>query len=67
MTRLVVHGTVDEHIIALQERKERVIQGVMAEGCQDAKLDVKDLLRLFGPVGEDEAGNEFVFVEGLGR
>lgn len=61
MTRLVVRDTVDEHIIALQERKDRNIQKVMSDSSQKGKLDVKELLRLFGPMGEDDAEREYLF------
>ena len=66
MTRLAAAGTVDEHILRLQRRKDGEIVSVMGERGLNRSLPVAELLRLFGEVGEDENGNPFVYPEGEG-
>ncbi|KAF2459174.1 P-loop containing nucleoside triphosphate hydrolase protein [Lineolata rhizophorae] len=60
MTRFVVEDTIDTDIIWMQKQKQTEINQVMAE---PKERTVMDLMKLFGPVGEDEAGNHFIITE----
>lgn len=64
MTRLVVKNTIDAALVAIKERKQMEIDEVMDDSKRREKLSVHDLLRLFGPVGEDEEGKPFIFADG---
>ena len=53
-----------------QERKLREITTVMNEENADRRLGIGDLLRLFGPLREDEERNPFIFTadrDGAGK
>lgn len=67
MLRLIVKNTIDEAIIALQERKQVEIDAVMDDSKRKEKLSVQDLMRLFGGnVGEDGEGRPFIIAEEAG-
>lgn len=73
--RLLVQHTVDtDMMLKLQEKKNKEINRVIGSGRPASNLQVKDLLRLFGPVqkdpktgrpivGEDEDVDEFVLAD----
>lgn len=62
MTRLCVKNTIDAAIFALQTVKQVQIDAAMDDKTRKEKLDVQDLMRLFGgPVREDENGRPFIF------
>ena len=63
MVRLMVEGTIDTQIQAMQERKEFKIGMVMSETGRNVRLPIPTLLRLFGPVEEDDQGNQFIYVD----
>jgi SNF2 family DNA or RNA helicase len=48
--RIVIEGTVEDRILALQEKKRDIIEGALAEDASKAiaRLSAKDLLFLFG-------------------
>ena len=48
--RIVIAGTVEDRILALQEKKRDIIEGALAEDASKAiaRLSAKDLLFLFG-------------------
>lgn len=50
--------------MATKDRKQVDIDAVMQS---KGKLDVRDLMRLFGKVGDDEEGHPFIFAEGADR
>ena len=63
ITRFVIRNTVDEKLQALQEdKKERIDAAIGDDGKREAKLSLQELLRLFGPVQDDE-GKEFILVD----
>lgn len=63
MIRFMVHNTVDTQIQTMQERKELEISTVMSESGRYTRYSIPELLRLFGPLGEDEEGKQFVYVD----
>jgi SNF2 family DNA or RNA helicase len=71
ITRFVVKDTIDDDILAMQERKTKEIDAALETRNQARNLSVKDLVRLFGPMQVDEDGNlmgdpedePFIFVQ----
>ncbi|MCJ1225630.1 hypothetical protein MMC12_002279 [Toensbergia leucococca] len=64
ITRFVVKDTVDERIQSLQKSKETLIAAAMGDnGKRESKLTVRELMRLFGPVQEDEDHRPFIIVD----
>lgn len=71
ITRFVVKDTIDDDILAMQDRKTREIDAALEVGKGARNLSVRDLVRLFGPMEVDEDGNligdpedePFIFVE----
>lgn len=63
LTRFCVKNTVDERLIQMQERKEKEIDSVMKEdaGAKAGKMSIRDMLRLFGNVHDDEQGRPFIW------
>jgi SNF2 family DNA or RNA helicase len=52
--KLVSEQTVEERILALQDKKRALAEGVYGEGCkEDLSLTVADLQDLFAPLGRD--------------
>lgn len=66
MLRLVVKHTVDEAMMQIKERKKIEIDEVMDHKGQE-NIDMQDLMRLFGEVGEDAEGRPFIVAEDDGR
>ncbi|KAI9775902.1 MAG: hypothetical protein M1835_005663 [Candelina submexicana] len=65
ITRFVVKNTVDEKLDLMQQEKSRIITHAMGDdGKRPGKLSLKELVRLFGPLGEgDEDIKEFIIVD----
>ncbi|CAN9108012.1 unnamed protein product [Alternaria alternata] len=64
MSRLCVKNTVDERLIAMQERKQNEIASVMEDdGKTMKKMDTRSLMRLFGNLEEDPDGKPFIMVD----
>ncbi|KAF2143698.1 uncharacterized protein K452DRAFT_325644 [Aplosporella prunicola CBS 121167] len=64
MTRLVVEQTVDADMIDMQDRKQREIDRVLeSDNRTQKRLTVQDMMRLFGPVHEDDEGHPFIIAE----
>jgi SNF2 family DNA or RNA helicase len=71
ITRFVVKGTIDDDILAMQERKTAEIDTALEKRNNARNLSVRDLVQLFGPMQVDEDGNligdpdddPFIFVE----
>ncbi|KAK8160923.1 SNF2 family N-terminal domain-containing protein, partial [Phyllosticta citrichinensis] len=65
LTKLTVQGTIDEEMIAMQNRKQAQIDSVMGdEKSEGKKLSIVEMMRLFGRVEEDEGtGRPFIVVE----
>ena len=67
VTRIVVKETVDDRLLKMQEDKAKTISEAMGEeGKRMGKLSVKELMRLFGTLSddnEDEDGPDFIIVE----
>lgn len=61
LTKLIVVDTVDQAMMEMQERKEEEIDGVMADPSK-AVRNYESLMKLFGPVDEDEDGNNYIYV-----
>jgi len=50
--KLVTTGTVEEKILAMQERKKELVAGLLGEGAQEnLQLSKEDLDHLFDPLG----------------
>ena len=65
-TRFVVKNTIDEAMMAMKKRKQIEIDEVMDSKRKNAPT-IADLMRLFGPVGEDSEGKAFIFAEEEGQ
>ncbi|OJD35651.1 dna repair protein rad5 [Diplodia corticola] len=64
MTRFAVAGTIDEKLINMQVAKQEQIDRVMGDSGEPREnLTMHQMMRLFGPVKEDEQGRSFVIVE----
>lgn len=71
ITRFVVKDTIDDDILAMQERKTQEIDAALDSHKSARSLSVQDLVLLFGPLQVDEDGNlvgdpddePFIFVE----
>jgi hypothetical protein len=63
MTRFCVKNTIDERILAIQQRKQAEIDPVMKSSSERKNLTVKELMNLFGSVEEQEGGKPFIIVE----
>ena len=61
LTRIVVKNSIDAAMMAMKERKQAEINEVMNDSKRKESLSVHDLMRLFGPVGEDGEGRPFIF------
>lgn len=49
--KLTTAGTVEEKILALQEKKRQLLAGILGEETPVAKLSANDLTELFAPLG----------------
>ncbi|KAF2265794.1 hypothetical protein CC78DRAFT_514734 [Lojkania enalia] len=63
MTRFCVRNTVDDRLIAMQERKKHEIAKVMEGDNKAKKMTIRDLMRLFGPIQDAEDGRPFILVD----
>lgn len=65
LTRFCIKNTVDERLIGLQERKTEEIDTVMKEdiAAKTGKMEMRDLMRLFGNLTEDDQGRPFILVD----
>jgi len=64
MSRICVKNTVDEKLIDMQKRKDAEIKAVMDhDGKKVTKMNILDLMKLFGNLEEDEEGRPFIMVE----
>ncbi|KAL6710401.1 hypothetical protein ACN47E_009347 [Coniothyrium glycines] len=64
MSRMCVRNTVDQRLIDIQERKEAEISSVMEDdGSRLKKMGIRDLMRLFGNLREDNEGKPFILVD----
>ncbi|KAK4574889.1 hypothetical protein LTR86_001731 [Recurvomyces mirabilis] len=63
-TRFVVKNTIDAAMMAMKERKQMEIDQIMEDPKRNEQLTPKEVLRLFGPVGEDSDGHPFIFPDG---
>jgi hypothetical protein len=61
MARLVIKGSIDEAIYALQGSKQEAIDAALDDSQRKERLSINDLMRLFGQVREDDQGNPFIF------
>jgi hypothetical protein len=67
LTRFCVKNSVDERLIEMQERKEKEIDSVMKEdaGAKASKMGIRDLMRLFGNIRDDEEGRPFIMTDNV--
>ena len=65
LTRFCVKNTVDDQLIDMQERKQKEIELVMQEdfSAGAGRLDVRDMMRLFGNIDQDEDGKPYILVD----
>ncbi|KAF1966007.1 hypothetical protein BU23DRAFT_545039 [Bimuria novae-zelandiae CBS 107.79] len=64
LTRFCVKTSVDERLIEMQDIKQKHIDSVMEDdGSKVKKLSTRDLMRLFGNVGEDDQGNPYILID----
>jgi superfamily II DNA or RNA helicase len=54
--KLICEGTLEEKILAMQQRKQRLADGLyQADDDQESQWDEQDIEALFGPLGDGEA------------
>ncbi|KAL8793681.1 MAG: hypothetical protein Q9195_003730 [Heterodermia aff. obscurata] len=63
VTRFVVRGTVDERLDKMQLEKDKAIGQALEADKNIAAFTVKELMKLFGPVTEDQEGRAFILVD----
>lgn len=63
INRYVLKGTVDERLIALQERKKKLIGRALGDTEAFKHFTAEDLMRLFGTVRYDANSRPFIVVE----
>ncbi|KAF1919601.1 SNF2 family N-terminal domain-containing protein [Ampelomyces quisqualis] len=64
MSRMCVQNTVDERLIRMQDRKQEEIDGVMEDKDKYLKrMDMRELMRLFGNLREDKEGRPYILVD----
>ncbi|KAL8903514.1 MAG: hypothetical protein Q9207_003872 [Kuettlingeria erythrocarpa] len=63
INRLVLKGTVDERLVALQERKKKLIGRALGDTQAFKHFSAEDLMRLFGHVKRDEHDRPFIVVD----
>ncbi|EMC91603.1 hypothetical protein BAUCODRAFT_79159 [Baudoinia panamericana UAMH 10762] len=66
LTSFCVRNSIDEAMHNLKEKKQMEIDEVMDDKRRQ-NLTVNELMRLFGPVGEDDDGKPFIFPEKSGE
>lgn len=69
LTRFCVKTSVDERLVEMQERKQAEIDSVMKEdaAARASKMSIRDLMRLFGNLEEDENGRPFILIDNPDR
>ena len=63
ITRFVVKDTIDETLREMQAEKEKAIGGAIDDTKMLKRMLMPELMRLFGPVGEDSNGRPFILVD----
>jgi hypothetical protein len=69
IVQVVVKDSIDDEILAMQERKTRDIDMAMVAKNRPGRMTTQELLRLFGPIdwnaedGDDHVASPFIFVE----
>ncbi|KAK0947382.1 hypothetical protein LTR29_001338 [Friedmanniomyces endolithicus] len=61
-TKFVVRDTIDAAMMAMKEKKQLEIDEAMSDS-RKREMSIKDLMKLFGPVDEDDEGRPFIFAE----
>ncbi|KAL8962518.1 MAG: hypothetical protein Q9193_001088 [Seirophora villosa] len=64
--RFVLAGSVDERLVALQERKKKLIGRALGDTEGFKHFSTEDLMRLFGTVQRDENDRPFIVVDDKG-
>lgn len=63
IVRFVVKNTVDETLENMQSTKDEAIETAMDDNKVLGKLSVQELMKIFGPVGEDENRKPFILID----
>ncbi|KAL8654497.1 MAG: hypothetical protein Q9210_001471 [Variospora velana] len=66
VNRFVLAGTIDERLVALQERKKKLIGRALGDTEGFKHVSTEDLMRLFGTVRRDENDRPFIVVDDEG-
>ncbi|KAK1061371.1 hypothetical protein LTR74_011122 [Friedmanniomyces endolithicus] len=61
-TKFVVRDTIDAAMMAMKEKKQLEIDEAMSDS-RKREMSIKDLMKLFGAVDEDNEGRPFIFAE----
>ena len=56
-----MENTIDERLLRLQKYKDEIIGGAMDNRAVLAQLSLKELLSLFGEVGQDANDQPFIY------
>jgi hypothetical protein len=59
----VAKDTIDDDILAMQERKTSDIDMAMAAKNRPGKLSIRELVRLFGPIDLSEDGEQGTYAD----
>ena len=62
LTRVIIKDSIDEKLLALQQKKEGEISSVM-KGEWTSRLSLTDLMSFLGQVDTDENGRPFIVTE----
>jgi len=63
ITRFTIEDTVDDRLLAMQEKKKEIIGAAMDDRSVLSQLTLAELLRLFGDVAYDENSKPFILVD----
>ena len=59
----MIKDTVDERLLKMQRRKDKIIEAAMDDRSVLSKLTIEDMLQLFGDVVHDQDSKPFIFTE----
>ncbi|KAI9713031.1 MAG: hypothetical protein M1820_001016 [Bogoriella megaspora] len=63
IARFVVKDTVDTKLTAMQVTKSEIVSTAMGDQMRPNQLPLKVLLRLFGPMNDNDQEREFILVD----
>ncbi|KAL6719078.1 hypothetical protein ACLMJK_003313 [Lecanora helva] len=63
LTRFVIKDTIDERLLRMQKRKDRIIEAAMDDRTVLSKLTLEDMMQLFGDVAYNDNAKPFIYTD----